>query len=256
VPPRAEPLHSRWIGDLDTGRERLFGGFGVKIPRTRADGRPISPSANLPAQPSLKPAARVADALRREDGLTLVECLAVILLLSILLGPLVGSFVTVMSAEARQGNVVIAQENARLALQRMRKDIHCAHSVGAPLVNSSGGTTIVLNETNTSGTAECPGLLAVNSSSVQWCTVPVTGFANRYQLFREDDPDTSCNGSQSTFEVDYVTQANIWSTPTCTGGQYPTVAVNLGVDVASATTMEGSYTLADQIALRNATPCG
>jgi prepilin-type N-terminal cleavage/methylation domain-containing protein len=236
----------------------LFGGFcrpQLKTTRARADGRPITRRANQPAHPSLRTAGRVTDVLRREDGLTLIECLAVILLLGILLGPLVGSFVTVISAEARQGNVVIAQENARLALQRMRKDIHCAHSVGAPLANSSGGTTIVLNETNVSGTAECPGLLALNSSSVQWCTVPVAGFANRYQLFREDDPDTSCNGSQSTFEVDYVTQASVWSTPACTGGEYPTVSVSLGIDVATGTTMEGSYNLDDQIALRNATPC-
>ena len=190
-----------------------------------------------------------------EDGFTLVECLAVILLMGILLGPLVGSFVSVMSAQARQGNVVMAQENARLALERMRKDIHCAHSVGVPASNSSGGTTLVLNETNTSGTAECPGLLAQNSSSVQWCTVPVTGFSNRYQLFREDDPDTSCNGSQSTFEVDYLSQPSIWSTPACTGGQYPTVSVNFALDVATLSTTEGSYNLDDQIALRNATPC-
>ncbi len=198
-------------------------------------------------------AGRLAAVLRAEDGFTLVECLAVILLMGILLGPLIGAFISTMSAQARQGNAAVAQENARLALERMRKDIHCAHSVGAPVTNASGGMTLVLSETNVTGTAECPGLIVLNSSSVQWCTIPVS--ANRYELFREDDPSTSCDGSQSTFEVDYLTQAAIWTTPSCTGGAYPTVSVTLPIDLAAGSTAEGAYTLADQIALRNATPC-
>ena len=117
---------------------------------------------------------------------------------------------------------------ARLALERMRLDIHCAHSVGAPLANSSGGTTIILNETNASGLAECPGLLAQNASSVQWCTVPYPGSTTRYRLFREDDPSVECSGSLSTFQVDYLSQSSVWATPGCTGGAVPTVSVALG----------------------------
>ena len=64
------------------------------------------------------------------------------------MAPIIGSLIATMSAQARQVNVVTAEEQARLALERMRKDIHCAHSVGTPLINDSGGTTIILNETN------------------------------------------------------------------------------------------------------------
>ncbi len=187
--------------------------------------------------------------------MTLVELLVALGLMSIVMGPLIGAFVSMSSAQARQANVVTAQEQARLALERMRKDVHCAHSVGAPQANSSGGTTIILNETNTTGVADCPGLLALNASSVQWCTVPVAGSTNRYRLYREDDPSTTCDGSQSVFQVDYLTQSSVWTTPSCTGGLYPTVAVALTMDIGSSTTMEGSYNLSDKIALRNATPC-
>jgi prepilin-type N-terminal cleavage/methylation domain-containing protein len=203
----------------------------------------------------MRPRTAVCASLARDDGLTLVELMVAMLLMSIILAPLIGGMVSMMSAQARQANVVTAQEQARLALERMRKDIHCAHSVDAPEDNASGGVTLILNETNTTGTAECPGIVETNSSSVQWCTVPVAGSTDRYRLYREEDPDTNCDGSQSSFQVDYLTQDALWTTPSCTGGEYPTVGVDLSVDVKPGTTNEGSYNLDDAIALRNATPC-
>jgi type II secretory pathway pseudopilin PulG len=187
--------------------------------------------------------------------MTLVELLVAMLLMSIILAPLIGGFVSMMSAQARQANIVTAQEQARLALQRMRKDIHCAHSVAVPQANGSGGYTLILSETNTTGVAECPGIVAQNSSSVQWCTVPVTGYTNRYRLYREDDPSTSCDGTESSFQVDYMTQPDIWTIPSCASGDYPTVGVDFSVDLDPGTTDEGAYNLDDAIALRNATTC-
>ncbi len=102
--------------------------------------------------------------------------------------------------------------------------------------------------------AECPGLLAQNAYSVQWCTVPYPGSTTRYRLFREDDVNVACSGSVSTFQVDYLSQPSVWTTPGCTGGAVPTVTVALSVDVSPGTTAAGSYDLDDQIALRNATP--
>ena len=198
---------------------------------------------------------RLSARLGREDGFTLVEMLSVMVLLGILLSPIVTSLVATMSAQARQASAVTAQEQARLALERMRLDIHCAHSVGAPLANSSGGSTIILNETNASGLAECLGLLAQNASSVQWCTVPYPASRTRYRLFREDDPSVECSGSLSTFQVDYLRQSSVWATPGCTGGAVPTVSVALSIAVSPGTTAAASYDLDDQIALRNATAC-
>jgi prepilin-type N-terminal cleavage/methylation domain-containing protein len=200
-------------------------------------------------------AVRLSARFSSDEGMTLVELLVAMALMGIILAPLIGSFVSMSSAEARQSNVVLAQEQARLALERMRKDIHCAHSIGGPQTNPSGGDTLILNEANTTGVADCPGLLQVGSSAVQWCTIPVAGITNRYRLYRENDPNTSCDGTQSTFQVDYLTEPDVWSTPVCTGGQFPTVSVQLPVDVYPSSTNEGRYNLDDQIALRNATPC-
>ena len=175
--------------------------------------------------------------------------------MGIIMAPLIDSMVSALNAQAKQVNVVASQEQARLAMERMRKDIHCAHSVSAATLNDDGGYTVLLTETNVTGVAECPGLLSLNASAVQWCTIPVAGGTGRYRLYREDDPDKNCDGVDSTFQVDYITQANLWSLPTCTGGQYPTLNVVLPVAIASGSKLVGNYDLQDQIALRNADPC-
>ena len=187
--------------------------------------------------------------------MSLVELLAVMVVLLIVLAPMTGSFASALHAEVDQTRRFDAQENARQALDRMRKDIHCAHGVTDPGDNDSGGETIVLTETNTTGTAECPGLVQVGASSVQWCTIPVAGATDRYQLYRENDVDNACDGAASTFMVDYLTRADLWGSPTCVSGQYPTVAVTMPVTIDPVKHPESSYTLSDEIALRNGDIC-
>ena len=192
--------------------------------------------------------------LRAEGGFTLIEMLVVMAILLAILAGITGAYVSAMTAQVDQTRRLDAQENARLALDRMRKDIHCAHGVTDPYANDSGGFTIVMTETNTTGVAECPNLVQTNASGVQWCTVPVAGATTRFQLYRENDPDDACDGSGATFMTDYLTRADIWASPTCVIGQYPTVEVTMPVDV-DPTKKPGAYQLGDQIALRNADIC-
>lgn len=189
-----------------------------------------------------------------ENGFTLIEMLVVMAILLTILAGITGAYVSAMTSQVDQTRRLDAQENARLALDRMRKDIHCAHGVTDPYLNASNGWTIVMTETNTTGEAECPGLLQTNAAGVQWCTVPVPGATSRYALYRENDPDNECDGAASTFMVDYLTEADIWGSPTCVTGQYPTVEITMPVDV-DPSKAPGSYQLSDQIALRNGDIC-
>jgi prepilin-type N-terminal cleavage/methylation domain-containing protein len=207
--------------------------------------------------------ARVPARLRRvlapEGGYTLIELLTVMVVLLIILAPLTSSFASGMAAEVDQTRRVDAQENARQALDRMRKDIHCAHGVTDPYQNDSdvgptSGYTIVMTETNVTGTSECPGLVQTNASAVQWCTIPVAGATDRYQLYRENDPDDQCDGSDATFMTDYLTRPDVWASPTCVSGQYATVEVTMPVDV-DPSKRPGAYQLGDQVALRNGNIC-
>jgi prepilin-type N-terminal cleavage/methylation domain-containing protein len=202
--------------------------------------------------------APLKDRLRRrlseQGGFTLIELVVVMAILLIVLAPLTASFASAEAAQVDQTRRFDAQENARQALDRMRKDIHCAHAVTDPDTNGSGGETIVLTETNVTGTAECPGLVQTNASAVQWCTIPVAGATDRFRLYRENDPNNTCDGSASTFMVDYLTRADIWSSPTCISGQFPTVELTMPVDV-DPSKRPGAYQLGDQIALRNGNIC-
>jgi prepilin-type N-terminal cleavage/methylation domain-containing protein len=189
-----------------------------------------------------------------EEGFTLIELLVVMIVLLAVLAPLTASFVSAQTAQIDQTRRMDAQENARMALDRMRKDIHCAHGVTDPYANDSGGYTIVMTETNTGGQAECPGLVQTNAAGVQWCTIPVGGATDHFQLYRENDPELECSGSASTFMVDYLTRADIWASPTCVPGQYATVEVTMPVDLDPSKN-PGSYQLSDQIALRNGDIC-
>jgi len=172
----------------------------------------------------------------------------------VILSSLTAAYVSAQTAQVDQTRRFDAQENARQALDRMRKDIHCAHGVTDPYVNDSNGFTIVMTETNTAGQEECPNLVQTNASGVQWCTIPVGGATNRYKLYRENDPDQQCDGQDATFMTDYLTSGDIWASPTCVSGQYPTVEVTMPVDV-DPSKAPGSYQLGDEIALRNADLC-
>ena len=91
---------------------------------------------------------RLLGRLRREDGYTLVELITVMAILGIVLAPLSSSFASGMVAQASQNRREQAYANARVALQRLRLDVHCASAVTSVEQNSYGGFTLTLTESN------------------------------------------------------------------------------------------------------------
>src|SRR5262249_38223721 len=87
--------------------------------------------------------------LGREGGYTLVELVIVMLILGLVMTPLVASFTTGMVQEVDQVRREQAYANARLALQRMRVDIHCATGLAQVEQNAYGGFTMTLAEPST-----------------------------------------------------------------------------------------------------------
>jgi prepilin-type N-terminal cleavage/methylation domain-containing protein len=222
--------------------------------------------------------SRPANTLSDERGFTLIEVLTVMVLMGVVLAAIVTSFTTAMKHQAVALNRANVYSQARLALQRMRLDIHCAHSQSQTLPvqqNSFGGFTLTLTET----AGQCPGVLPSGSgaSGVEWCTIPtVAGSTTSFSLYRYDSSTlSSCNGGAgSTFEVDNVAQSpsgwptnadaptptswagNIWPTAeTCPLGSLPTVAIDLNVSINAPNDLGEHYELTDRIAALNADPC-
>jgi prepilin-type N-terminal cleavage/methylation domain-containing protein len=216
----------------------------------------------------------------RDDGFTLIEVLVAMSILGIVLTALVTSFSSGMKNEIDLSRREVAYANARIALQRMRVDIHCAGGVTSVDQNAYGGFTLTLTEANDqSPSGWCPGVVPPgdDSSGVQWCTVPYSGSTTRFVLYRYLGTDPSeCGGSTgSSFEVDYVAVppagwptntntttpptnwiGNVWPTPqTCASGNLPTVAIDINVAPDQVNYSQEHYELQTIGTLRNANRC-
>ena len=219
--------------------------------------------------------------LRQEGGYTLIELLIVFILTAIVLGAVVVSFTIGMHQEVDQSRREGAYATARVALQRIRLDVHCASggydSVGP---NAYGGFTLTLTESgDTAGSGWCPAVIPEGSGSagVQWCTIPSPDNPNKFRLYRFLGLDpTDCDGGEgSTFEADFITTppggwptnsfvataptswaGNIWPTPpTCQPNWLPAVALDMNVALDPDRHPEHHYQLRDVISLRNANRC-
>lgn len=205
--------------------------------------------------------------------------LAVLTILLVVITPLVASFTTALRHEVDTTRREEAYSSARLALQRMRTDVHCAAGITGVEQNVYGGFTLTLTQSSQGEGGWCAGVIPTGSgaSGVQWCTVPVDGSSTRFRLYRflGLDPTDCDGGSGSTFQIDYITEpesgwptnstvviaptswvGNLWPTPeTCLSGRLPTLSALLDTAVDPVTAPNRRYQLRDALALRNAVRC-
>ena len=181
--------------------------------------------------------------LRSERGYTLIEMLTVLVIMGVVTGSLTAVFVQASNAEADMNNRFQAQLTARLALDKMRREVHCA-SVATP-TGVSSSVTLTL-----------PSYCKTGSGSITWCTRSIS--TNRYGLYRV--PGTTCSGG--VLWADYLVPTA--SAAVCSGAlcifsytaqstsSLAKLHVDFPVDVKPAKTVE-LYELADDIVLRNST---
>jgi prepilin-type N-terminal cleavage/methylation domain-containing protein len=171
-------------------------------------------------------------AARGERGYTLVEMLTVLVIFGTLMGALMTLFVQATNAETDMNNRYRAQQQARLALDRLRREAHCA--------------TAVTSASQSSVTLSLPSYCG--NGSVTWCTVSLG--ASRYGLFRKTG--TSC-GSTGVRYADYLTSANVFPSYTAQSTTaLATLKVDFPVNVKPKRTVD-LYELKDDIVLRNST---
>jgi type II secretory pathway pseudopilin PulG len=182
--------------------------------------------------------ARLKLRLGREGGVTIVEMLTVMIIMSIVFAGITSVFVAGSKAAADQDRRFQAQVTTRLALDKIRRDIHCANDV-TPFTTSAVTLKVA---------AACGG-------DVSWCVVAVAGFSNRYALYRQLGATCSAAGTKI---ADYLTSTTE-SPPTVfpafahtTGcGCLASLQVDFAVSVKG--TAVGAYELTDTIFLRNST---
>lgn len=112
--------------------------------------------------------SRLLRRLEREGGYSLVETITVLAILGGVMGSLTGLFVAGTKSEVDLNKRFEAQLNARLALGKMRREVHCA----------SGATA-----TATSVTLTLESFCRTGNGQVTWCVVAISG--GRHGLYRK-----------------------------------------------------------------------
>jgi prepilin-type N-terminal cleavage/methylation domain-containing protein len=169
--------------------------------------------------------AQLAD----EGGYSLIELLVVLTILTIVVGSVVTLFVSGLNAEADQNRRFQAQQDGRLALDKLRREIHAACTVSTPATYNTAVSSVTLYF----ATDSC----ASGTHSVTWCT---SGSAGRFALYR--NPATTCAGATQKF-ADYLTSGTIFTYLPPNSHLVTSTSLGAGTGVGAIVTQDNSSTL-------------
>lgn len=198
--------------------------------------------------------------------MTIIELLVTMAITMIIVTALTTVIVEASKAEVRINRSFQAQENGRLALDKLRRELHCAGAIS--VVNASGnavaaGTAGHQVRVTLGGYCPSNGLTTVASQVVYvtWCTSASTLKTGNYALYRlaslSSQPACATTGRKW---ADYLTTATPFCLPSISsacGGvlktalSLPTLRVTLPVNLNGPTSTTQSFRLVDDIALRN-----
>lgn len=180
--------------------------------------------------------SRLTARLRSERGYSLVELLVSMFILGSVMTSISVLLVSATNQEVDMNRRFQAQTEARLGLDMMRREVHCAMSVSPSGASASVTLTIP---------ATCP--TSGGSTSITWCTV--ANGANRWGLWRY--PGSSCSGNGKRW-ADYLTASSIFVYAPQSTSKLATLTVTLPVNVKPSES-RFLYKLEDDIVLRNST---
>jgi prepilin-type N-terminal cleavage/methylation domain-containing protein len=175
--------------------------------------------------------------LRREQGgYTLIELLVSVSILGSVMTSVSVLLVSATNSEVDMNRRFQAQMEARLGLDLMRREVHCAMS--ASPVGASASVTLTIPAT-------CP--TSGGSTAITWCTV--ANGTNRWGLWRY--PGSTCSGTGKRY-ADYLTASSIFTYTAQTVDKLAFLNVRLPVNIKPSST-HFLYNLEDDIVLRNST---
>ena len=178
--------------------------------------------------------ARVLSRLRGQGGYSLTELIAVMAIFLMIVGGLTTLFASGARAELDLNNRFQAQQNARLAMDRLRRELHCSSGITA--TDGSPLPTSPVTAIRVTLPSHCPTAGGVTTNIV-YDTVQVTGV--RFQVRRA-----------GVVIADYITNDDVFTyTPQSTASRallHVDLPVNLNPN-------EGwkAWRLVDDIVLRN-----
>jgi type II secretory pathway pseudopilin PulG len=170
--------------------------------------------------------------LARQDGYSVIELLVSMAILAGVMGSVTVLFVHASNAEVDLQNRFQAQQAARLALDKLRRETHCA---SAASVATSSSVTLTL-------ASYCP----TGTGAVTWCTV---GSSSRFGLYRKTG--TSCDAAGVKW-ADYLTTGSVFTYSAQSPSSLAKLHVDFPINLKPTKTVQ-AYELVDDIVLRNST---
>ena len=171
---------------------------------------------------------------RGESGYSLIELLTVMAIMGVVLSGLTSIFVSGSKAELDTNKRFQAQSAGRLALDKIRRELHCASTA------TSTGSSITLTMPT--------GCKTASNTTVTWCTSQVGSSTTRYALYRYQGSGSCTGGVQW---ADYLIQPSVFTFTQQSSSSLAKVSVYLPINLAPG--KKRNYTLQDDIYLRNST---
>jgi len=165
-----------------------------------------------------------------EHGYTLVEMLTVMVILGIVLGGIVTLFAAGLNADADQNRRYQAQQDAKVSLDRMRREGHAACTVSAPNTYNTWTSSVTFYFPSDG--------CASGSHAVTWCT---KGAGTNYTLYRL--VATSCPAAPTTAYARNLVFGNIFAYLPPSSHLASSASIGLGTATTYISTQDGSSTL-------------
>ncbi len=193
-----------------------------------------------------------------EGGYSMVEMLTVLAILGVIVGGISTIFVAGVNADADQTRRYQAQQDARVSLARMTREIHAACTISTPNTYNTWTNSVTVYFSSDG--------CASGTHTVTWCT---KASGSLYGLYR--GVGTTCAAATTQY-ADFVTASNVFvylppnshlvtssslGTGTAAGailtqdGSYVLPRLHVGLTINRNATKHDAYTLADDIAFRN-----
>jgi prepilin-type N-terminal cleavage/methylation domain-containing protein len=192
-----------------------------------------------------------------EGGYSLIEMLIVMVILGVVLGGVVTLFTAGIKADSDQNQRFQAQQDTRLALDKLRRDVHAACTISNPASYNTWTSSVTLYYS----TDSC----ASGTHSVTWCTA-----ASGTQFVLQRTIATTCTGTLVTI-ASALTSGSIFAYIPPNSHLVTSTSVGLGTASSYIATQDlafsnarlhadltinragatRSYRLVDDIALRN-----
>lgn len=183
---------------------------------------------------------------RAEGGFTLIELLATVAILMTVVTVLTGALISATNTEADQNNRFQTQVQARQALTKLTREIHCAS-----LIQDGGGaalTTTPVDGLTLSLPAGCP-TGGSDALTAKWCTVADGTLWDLYRSSVAQGNPLNCSASNGRLWATSLVSSTPFSLPVAatSGSHYQLVHIDLNVNTRGVGKV-GDYTLVDDVA--------